>query len=610
MSERTPLTVAYRGNFSKPWCTEVHVAASLESLGHTVVRLQENTTSWATCVEAAAAAQVFLWTQTWHLDPEGGFAAMKAIREAGTPSAVFHLDRYVGLDRQAQLTEDPFWAADVAFTADGGHAEDFAALGINHVWSPPGVYDAECGIGKANKRRFPERVVFVGSHPYPHAEWRPYRDELLARLAAHLGRDFAVYPKVRNQPVRGRALADLYATAEIVIGDSCLSGDPPPGSYWSDRVPETVGRGAFLIHPEVAGMEEWYTDGEHLLTYPLGDWDNLLATVDKYLANPEERKAIAAAGQALVLSRDTYKHRMATVLDVLDEQFGIPEPRIPAPVSATVHAASDGPRTQPAPLPATRTLPVTPAPSRMTVNGRAALAAQATGLISVRHPRSRTPARFETTGGESSDFALHEVWTQDSYKLTQADVAGRVVLDIGANVGAFSVLAARMGAAHVHAYEPHPESYACLLANLERNGTSAQVTAHRQAVLGRSRSVVLVGAGGGAHIGGDDDGEQVPAVGIHEVLDAAGGTDLFIKMDIEGAEFDILAGVTAHDLHERVAVMVMENHGPGMPHLAHLDADGGHLEHWKAAVAMLADCGRLEIMGHPMVGGLMYWKRY
>jgi len=56
--------------------------------------------------------------------------------------------------------------------------------------------------------------------------------------------------------------------------------------------------------------------------------------------------------------------------------------------------------------------------------------------------------------------------------------------------------------------------------------------------------------------------------------------------------------------------IVMEFHGPGMPHLTALDADGGHLRRWEAMIGRLAALGRLEIVGRPMVGGLLWWRRY
>jgi spore maturation protein CgeB len=57
-----------------------------------------------------------------------------------------------------------------------------------------------------------------------------------------------------------------------------------------------------------------YTDREHLVTYPLGDFDTMVRHVDYYLSNDQERETIRAAGRAHVAAHHTYAHRMADVL--------------------------------------------------------------------------------------------------------------------------------------------------------------------------------------------------------------------------------------------------------------------------------------------------------
>lgn len=312
------LTVAYRGNFQPgvphPWSTETHVASALEALGHRVVRLQENRVSWADCEAAGRSADMFLWQRTWDIDPDGGHRALAALKAAGVPTVSFHLDLYVGLNREAGLKTDPFWRTRFVFTADGGNDDVFTGLGINHCWLPPAVAEEECVPVLADRRRFPHQVVFVGSHPYPHPEWRPYRSRMIGQLRGQYRNRFKVWPD-RGRPIRGADLATLYASAIVVVGDSCLAGRV--FRYWSDRVPETLGRGGFLIHPEVPGMDDWYVHGRDLVTYPVGDWDALRKQIDYFLGRPEERNAIAAQGRATVLARDTYRHRMAAVLDVV-----------------------------------------------------------------------------------------------------------------------------------------------------------------------------------------------------------------------------------------------------------------------------------------------------
>lgn len=65
-----------------------------------------------------------------------------------------------------------------------------------------------------------------------------------------------------------------------------------------------------------------YEDGVHLRSYPAGDGAAAVEIARGALANPVERTEIAAAGRALVLSRDTYRHRMEALLIEVERQFG------------------------------------------------------------------------------------------------------------------------------------------------------------------------------------------------------------------------------------------------------------------------------------------------
>lgn len=61
---------------------------------------------------------------------------------------------------------------------------------------------------------------------------------------------------------------------------------------------------------------------------------------------------------------------------------------------------------------------------------------------------------------------------------------GDVFLDVGANLGFFTLLAARLvgQSGRVEAFEPHPDAQAALTHLAERNGVSGRITLHRAAV--------------------------------------------------------------------------------------------------------------------------------
>lgn len=138
-------------------------------------------------------------------------------------------------------------------------------------------------------------------------------------------------------------------------------------------------------------------------------------------------------------------------------------------------------------------------------------------------------------------------------------VSGRVVLDLGANVGAFSYLAAKNGCASVHAFEPEPHTYAMLAHNV---GTTHLVFTYNRAVTNKPDSHVpfYVGFGNGApslastvpHRGRG----QLPVRNeqfVQLVKDLQPNT---IKIDVEGSEYDLVL-----DIPDSCDELAMEWHG-------------------------------------------------
>lgn len=317
-------TILYVGNFTRPWCTEVHLAASLRALGHRVVEVQENTCDWATLPDLADAelAHMLLWTRTWPAEMDVVRPVLRELSARGVPSVAYHLDLFLGLDREHQVTDQPFFACDLLVTPH--RSARWSELGVNHLWQPPGVFHVETDQVPADQRRWGRYdVVFVGSHPYPHAEWEPTRTALIGAFQKEFGHRFKVLPE-RGRPLRGRELQTLYATVPVILGDSCMAG--VADGYWSDRVPETLGRGGLLLHPECGddiGPEgAWYADNVDLLAFPAGDVDEAVHLARTALANPEMVAGVAAHGRATVLGRDTYVHRMDTMLQHVEDTIG------------------------------------------------------------------------------------------------------------------------------------------------------------------------------------------------------------------------------------------------------------------------------------------------
>jgi hypothetical protein len=307
--------IAFLGNFGVSYSSESHHAASLEALGHEVVRLQEPQATADGILATALGSDLFVWVHTHSWDTPGMERVLAALREHRVPSLTYHLDLWMGLQRQQDMRADAYWQIEHFFTVDRLMADWLNEhTPVRGHYLPAGVFGPECYPGESG-HPFGNDVIFVGQRNY-HPEW-PYRPQLVDWLSDTYGDRFTrIAGDTEAGTTRGDDLNRLYASSKVVVGDSlCLGFDYP--DYWSDRAYETVSRHGFLIHPYVKGMERHFTDGEHLVFYNYGDFEQLKFLIDYYLEADEERAQIAKAGHEHVKANHTYGHRWKTILDTV-----------------------------------------------------------------------------------------------------------------------------------------------------------------------------------------------------------------------------------------------------------------------------------------------------
>lgn len=136
-------------------------------------------------------------------------------------------------------------------------------------------------------------------------------------------------------------------------------------------------------------------------------------------------------------------------------------------------------------------------------------------------------------------------------KLLSVLRAGDVVLDVGANAGHFSFLAAsRIGPqGHVHAIEANPRMASTLLEDVVANGLTDRITVHSIGVSDRPGSFTLSEAPGESPVGqrfldpsGTSKGDVVEVTTLDTLLpDVAFDV---VKIDVEGADLSVLRGMT------------------------------------------------------------------
>jgi hypothetical protein len=246
-------------------------------------------------------------------------------RRRHVPVVGYHLDRWWGLKRQHEIDEEPFFHCDLLVTADGGHPDEWKDRAINHVHFLPAVSEKWCRPGQFREELATD-IVFVGSWQGGyHREWG-HRYELVKWLQDNYRDRVRFYPIQGQHAVRGLELNDVYWSAKVVVGDSCLvpkTDGSPMTDYCSDRIPETLGRGGYLLHPAVDGVNAGRDDPfwhEHCLCdwWTLGDWDELRLRIDTELETGDfgtlrERDR----RMDLILKNHTYTYRMGMLLALL-----------------------------------------------------------------------------------------------------------------------------------------------------------------------------------------------------------------------------------------------------------------------------------------------------
>jgi len=307
------MRISFLGNFIQPHSSENDYAWTLRSMGHEVECLQEEFTSPEQIILSAKNANIFFWVHTHSWDKTKMYPVIKAIKEAGIPTFGYHLDLFLGTSRQYDVSSHPFFSMDYIFTVDG----NLDGIVPNHYWIKPGI----CRRNLGSFTHYPEpdnqTVAFVGNYNY-HNQW-PYRQSLVDMLKEVYGDDF-VHIGAPNQELRGLELTRFYQETAVIIGDSFCPGFTHP-QYWSDRATETMGRGGFLIHPYIKGMDETFRHREHLVYYPFQDFEQLSHEIDFYRRRPEERNRIRNIGSQAVAQHHTYHDRFEQMFSIMSLRF-------------------------------------------------------------------------------------------------------------------------------------------------------------------------------------------------------------------------------------------------------------------------------------------------
>ena len=115
---------------------------------------------------------------------------------------------------------------------------------------------------------------------------------------------------------------------------------------------------------------------------------------------------------------------------------------------------------------------------------------------------------------------------------------GDVFVDVGANAGAYTVLASGVAGAHTEAIEPGRAALAALKANITTNALDRQVTVHECAVAAVPGEAAFTEGAGTMNRLTETGTRRVPVM----ALDGLSRIPTMIKIDVEGGEMAAFYG--------------------------------------------------------------------
>jgi len=144
--------------------------------------------------------------------------------------------------------------------------------------------------------------------------------------------------------------------------------------------------------------------------------------------------------------------------------------------------------------------------------------------------------------------------------------AGELFVDVGANIGAYTVLAASIPGVRCAAFEPAPDTFERLTENIRLNDFGSRVKANQLAAGAEDGEIVFTkGLDSVNHVVSAHenfaDGISVPARRVDTVL--RGENPVIMKIDVEGYEMRVLQGAEGILKSDMLLAVVLEMNGSG-----------------------------------------------
>ena len=250
--------------------TEGHITRAFEELGWSVIKVMEGQ-------ELQEEADVMLYHKSIPQDFEG-------------IKVCWYFDKVFFQEREKEVKEI-LEKSDLFFTSDGDAFPDNEKV---HILRQGVGYD--CLGGK--KIDVPD-VIFIGSTYGERAKWVKELKDKYGDRFKHYNNKF------------GSELNDICVSGKVFVAPDF----PSTENYWSNRVYDLTGRGAFVLHPYKKTLEEEFEGNLAMYT------DDMFEQIDYFLDNEEERDDKRIKCRDITREKYTYKDRVKELCSTLSTKM-------------------------------------------------------------------------------------------------------------------------------------------------------------------------------------------------------------------------------------------------------------------------------------------------
>jgi spore maturation protein CgeB len=248
--------------------------------------------------------------------------ALETLREKGIATAFWFVEdfRFMEYWRDIAAKYDYFFAIQKGEFMDRLRAAGARNAAFLPMAASPEVH-RKLELTPAEAGEFGSDVSFVGAGYYNRRRLFEGLVDLDFRI---WGNEWGGCPVLGRLIQRGGARVDtedivkIFNASRININlhsSSYHEGVNPDGDFVNPRTFEIAACGGFQLVDERAGLSDFFRIGEELACFDsLAD---LRSKIDRYLAEPEEREAVAERGRQRALRDHTYERRMEEMIGLM-----------------------------------------------------------------------------------------------------------------------------------------------------------------------------------------------------------------------------------------------------------------------------------------------------